>query len=230
MDEFERQLQRRLEVLSEAVPLRAARATARPVARRSSPVGRGWSPGLGGLAALGLLLLVGITTGLLFMGGGISGVLQSVGGPLATPLPGMIGTGGDGGYWDTPCADIQHCPSPVPTIDPAVAPQAVAVSVPSLEIPIDRMGHYSIPVGTAVLANGILREARMTLEENIRTDIELEPSVLRLVLIGEAGTPLTNAYEQGWRPGTEKVDVRIEFDVVSLDAPTSITVTDILVR
>ncbi len=229
MDEFDTQLQRRLGALSDAVPVTAAPASGRRADVRSTS-GRQGSPGLATYVLMGLLGLAVSISALLFLGGGISGVLQSVGGPLATYPPGMIGTGGDGGYWDTPCADIRHCPSPVPTIDPAVAPQAVAVSVPSLEIPIDRMGHYSIAVGTAVLANGILREASMTLEENIRTDSELEPSALRLVLIGEDGTPLTNAYEHGWRPGTEKVDVRIEFDVVSLDAPTSITLTDIVVR
>jgi hypothetical protein len=177
-----------------------------------------------------LLVVVCLLWAMAWMSSSLSAMLDVRSMPIPPPPSGLIGTGGDGGYWDTPCSDIRGCPSPVPAVDPGDAALAVPLRVASLEIPVDHAGHYAIPVGTAMLPNGILTDASMALADNIRMDLHLEPSVLDLVLTGEDGERLTNVYEQGWRPGTEKVDVRIEFDVVSLDAPTSITVTDIVVR
>jgi hypothetical protein len=230
MDEMDLQLQRRLEALSDAVPVPAAHAPGRTADGHRSMAGRRWSPGLGWLAALGLLLVVG-GWGLLALGGEVSGILSTVGGPIGYP-DGYIGTGdADAGYWDTPCGtDGLHCPSPVPTIDPAVSAQGRPLEVASASVTVDHAGHYSIPLGTAILPNGVLTDATFTITEPVQPTIELEPSEVYLVVTGDDGNELLSVYEQGWRPGVEQVTASLEFDVASVDAATTLEFTGIVVR
>lgn len=39
-----------------------------------------------------------------------------------------------------------------------------------------------------------------------------------------------NAYDHGWRAGTERVHVRLVFSVESFEPGTTLTITDVVVR
>jgi hypothetical protein len=231
MDELDMVLRGRLEALADAVPVRTRSA---PVRARMAPVragrrrdhARAWYRYAPELALVALLLLTVSGVGLLFMGGSIEGRLGPVG-----PLPGIrASVPGDG---DVPCSEDGegvHCASPVPTIDPAVAPDGVALSVPSVIVQVDHLGAYSIPLGTAVLPNGVLTEAAMTVVDPDRTDLKLRDGDVRLLVLGEDGRRFGNTYTNGWHPGTEEVTVSLEFTVTKLDGPTTLDLMDIVVR
>jgi hypothetical protein len=89
MDELDLQLQRRLEALSDAVPVPpgAVAIPGRRAGNGSSTRGRGWSAGLTTYALIGLLLLVVSVTAMLLLGGQISGILNTVGAPIGEPSP-----------------------------------------------------------------------------------------------------------------------------------------------
>ncbi|MEO5964308.1 MAG: hypothetical protein ABIR11_02490 [Candidatus Limnocylindrales bacterium] len=137
------------------------------------------------------------------------------------------------GYTDIPCAGEapDGCASPVPTIDPAVAPDASPLRIATLDIPLDHVGHYEIPVGMAVLPNGVLTEGSFGLA-NPHQDgfILLSEGAMSLVVAGPDGQPIWNVYEQGWREGTETVDVTLVFDVESTEPGRVLQVRDVVVR
>jgi hypothetical protein len=136
------------------------------------------------------------------------------------------------GYTDIPCSGDppDGCASPVPTIDPAVAKDAKSLTIATRDVPLDHVGHYDIPLGTAVLPNGVLTEGSFALADDAQTDYLLTDSVVRLEVTGPDGKAIFNVYEQGWRPGTETVDVHLVFDVESLDSPATLGVRDVVVR
>ncbi len=138
------------------------------------------------------------------------------------------------GYHDVPCAGEapeNPCASPVATADPSAVRSAVPLEVPRLEIPIDHTGEYVIPVGEAVLPNGILTEATFGVEDESPTDLLVAPEGVYLEVTSlEGGPPFVNAYDHGWRPGTERVRVDLRFTVESFDPGAVLVVTTIVVR
>ena len=80
-----------------------------------------------------------------------------------------------------------------------------------------------------MLPNGILSEATATLPDDVRTDV-LIPEWIMLEVIGNDGLPLRNIYEHGWRPGTERVHVRLVFTVESFEPGASLEITNVVVR
>jgi hypothetical protein len=86
MDAFDRELRDRLEALSDAVPVTVAPASGRRADVRST-AGRRGSPGLATYALMGLLVLAVTVSALLFLGGQISGILNTVGAPIGEPSP-----------------------------------------------------------------------------------------------------------------------------------------------
>jgi hypothetical protein len=226
MDELDLRLRGRLEALAAAVPMGGTPAPE----PRAVPVHRP-SPGLREFAALLAILGVISFASLLFTGGSISGVLGPIGGRieipegsiyLALPKDGDIACPGSG---DEPCLV-----SPVPTIDPATAAEGVALRVPSLAVRVDHAGAYSVLVGTAALPNGVLTQADATLLDDVRPELRLRRDLVRLVILGEDGKARGNMWTDGWHPGLEHVEVRLEFQVASLDQPTTLEFTDIVVR
>ena len=138
------------------------------------------------------------------------------------------------GYHDVPCAGEapeNPCASPVPTADPSAVRSAVPLEVPRLEIPIDHTGEYVIPVAEAVLSNGILTEASFGLEDESPTDLIVAPEGVHLEVTSlDGGRPFVNAYDHGWRPGTERVQAELRFTVESFEPGAKLVVTTIVVR
>lgn len=136
------------------------------------------------------------------------------------------------GYGDIPCAGEppDGCASPVPTIDPATLEDAKPLEIASLDVPLDHVGHYDLPLGSAVLPNGILTDGSFALADDAQTGFLLTDGVVTLVVAGPDGKPIWNVYEQGWRPGTETVDAHLVFDVESYQPGAVLRVRDVAVR
>jgi hypothetical protein len=104
MDEFDRELHDRLEALSDSVPLASSGSNGQDVrmvaghrwqiasasqpepGSRGTPRGPGLNKGLGVALVLVVLMAASIAS-LLFLGGQISGILNTVGAPIAEPSP-----------------------------------------------------------------------------------------------------------------------------------------------
>lgn len=136
------------------------------------------------------------------------------------------------GYGDVPCAGElpDGCASPVPTMHPAAASDGQPLRIAALDVPLDHVGVYSIPLGNAALPNGVLSETTFALVDARQTNFVLEDGVVRLVVAGPDGRPIWNVYEQGWREATETVDVRLELEVRSAEPGAVLQVRDVVVR
>jgi hypothetical protein len=130
-----------------------------------------------------------------------------------------------GGYRDTP-GDA----TPLPAIDPAAQAAARPFHLAELVVKLDHVGHYDIPLGTAVLPNGILTEATIESatvapdttyfgERGVRLDVQPEPG----------RPPFDNYYARGWHEGTETVAISLQFDLPEVIAGGMLTVKGIVV-
>ncbi len=168
---------------------------------------------------------------LLFFGGRIEAIFPPVGPAIDPPGSIYLALPMDS---DIACPeeDPEDCavPTPIPTIDPASAADAQALIVPAVSIAIDRVGTHVVPLGTAVLANGVLTQADARLASEMRPDLETKHHAVALRIIGEDGGYRGNKWSDGWHPGTETVEVRLEFEVLRLDAPTTLLLEDVVVR
>jgi hypothetical protein len=133
---------------------------------------------------------------------------------------------------DIPCPGEppDGCATPVPTIDPATLAGAMALEVSDFEIPLPRVGHYDVLLGTAILPNGVLSQADYGLVESHQAGFLLEGSVVRLVVRDPSGHELGNVYTTRWTAGVVEVTVSLVFDVVEVDPGTSLHVRDVSVR
>lgn len=136
-------------------------------------------------------------------------------------------------YHDIPCTGeaTDSCATPVPTIETAAAAAAVPLNVAAIEIPIDHVGPYSIPVGQAVLPNGILSAAEFGLVDDAPTDILLGPEGMFLEITSlDGGQAFKNVYERGWHAGTERIEATLTFTVEWFEAGAVLHVKDVRVR
>ena len=152
---------------------------------------------------------------------------------LCTEMPRIVVGSPMGGYHDVPCgpepAPEGVCATPPPPIAPAAAEKSRALRVRSLDVAIDHVGTYSIDIGAAILPNGVLSEASASLADPYRNDV-LIPEGIQLQVVGEDGDPIVNAYQHVWHRGVERVTVRLVFTVEALDRPTTLELTDVVVR
>ena len=151
---------------------------------------------------------------------------------LCTERPRIWTTTSTNGYTDVPCeTENGPCATPLPTIDPAAAAAAVPLEVDALDIVIDHVGAYSIPVGEAVLPNGILSEVQFELADDMPSTVLLNPGFVHLEVTSLDGGPrFDNIYQHGWHEGTERVQVTLTFTVEWLDADTTLQLTNIRVH
>jgi len=137
------------------------------------------------------------------------------------------------GYRDVPCSgeDAEVCATPVPTARPDAIAAAVPLRVEGLAVPIDRVGAHEVVVGDAVLPNGILGEATLDIAPSAPSRLVIAPdgAVLGVQSL-EGGPPFDNAYEHGWRSGTERVRVTLSFTVEEFGPGATLDVQRIVVR
>jgi hypothetical protein len=104
--------------------------------------------------------------------------------------------------------------------------------VARLDIPIDHTGRYGVPIGEARLPNGILTDADLALVESWPAGVSILDGGVGLEIrsLDDGGAPIRNIYEHGWRPGTERVQAVLVFDVAHFDPGATLGVKDVVVR
>jgi hypothetical protein len=138
------------------------------------------------------------------------------------------------GYWDVPCAGEAPagCATPIPVPTGAAATAGRELRIDTIEVPVGAVGHREVDLGTAVLVNGIVQEARFSIADQTQTGFLLDPGVVRMELRSTlpGRPPFDNAYSRGTFNGPEEVRVLLVFDVAETGPDTVIHVTDVLVR
>ena len=142
------------------------------------------------------------------------------------------------GYHDITCGgedaggNPTDCATPLPSIDPTVSVVARQLKVAVRDIPIDHDGHYDIRIGTAGIANGILRTASFSITQPALDVLILDEDgvVMQIRPIDPTHRPFQNSYEHGWYPGIEEADVFLDFDVVGHAPGATLEVRDLIVQ
>jgi hypothetical protein len=133
----------------------------------------------------------------------------------------------NGGYHDFPEGS-----TPLPSLTPASVDQASPVSVDSMSIPIDREGHWVVPLGEGSLPNGIWSTGSLDLADPWPHDVGLRDGQVALELrsLEEGGKPFENYYVHGWRPGLERVRAVLVFDVLWFKPGARLELRNIIVK
>ena len=134
-----------------------------------------------------------------------------------------------GGYYDGTEAELL---GGRPSIAPDALADAMALSVARLDIPIDHIGRYEVPVGEARLPNGILTAADFALVDDWPTGVSIISGgvILEIRSLDEGGKPIRNIYEHGWHPGSEQVEAVLVFNVAHFDPGATLGIKDVVVR
>lgn len=139
-----------------------------------------------------------------------------------------------GGYRDVPCAGEapDGCATPLPTAEPAAQNAARPLTIASRDILIDRVGRFEIPLGQAILPNGILTEARFSLRDPLTQAVSIGEGGVWLDVrpVDPGAPPFDNYYMRGWHEGIETVDAVLVFEVVSFEPDAMLELRDIDVR
>ncbi|MEA2653773.1 MAG: hypothetical protein QOI37_1000 [Chloroflexota bacterium] len=138
------------------------------------------------------------------------------------------------GYTDVPCtgeAPENPCASPVPSPDASALAAARALEVSRLEIPIDHVGNYRVPVGEARLPNGLLSEAAFGLSNDSPTNFLVSSDGVFLQIVSlDGGLPFENIYAHAWHKGVERVSATLTFTVETFDPGAVLEVTNLTVH
>jgi len=138
------------------------------------------------------------------------------------------------GYRDIPCAGEppDGCATPLPTLQPSAAKASRPIAIEARDVAIDHVGHYEIPLGQAVLPNGILTEARFSLRDPLTQALSVGDAgvLLDVRSVDPGAPPFENYYMRGWHEGTETVEAVVIFDVLSFEPGALLELRDILVR
>lgn len=143
--------------------------------------------------------------------------------------------GEGGGYKDVPCPDgspPHSCGTPLPTLQAAAAAAARPLSIARFAIPIDHLGAYEVSLGEASLANGVATLASFAFMNDWPLDVSLEGGVAQIGLrsLEPDGKPFQNYYDHGWRPGVERVEAVLVFDVLWFEKGAVLGLRDVVVR
>lgn len=160
------------------------------------------------------------------------------GGPACTDDPRLearssIDAGG--GYHDVPCPDGQPpetCGTPLPPYEGAAVKAARPLSIDRLEIPIDHVGSYKVSLGEASLPNGVATSASFAFVDTWPLDLSLDGGAAQIGLrsLEPDGKPFQNYYEHGWRPGVERAEAVLAFDVLWFRPGATLAIRDITVH
>jgi hypothetical protein len=158
-------------------------------------------------------------------------------GPACTDEPGLEARSSieGGGYHDVPCPDgspPHTCGTPLPSMQPAAVAGARPLSVARFEIPIDHRGPYVVPLGEVLLPNGVATGASFEFADRWPLDVSLGQGVAQINLrsLEPDGKPFQNYFDHGWRPGVERVEAVLAFDVLWFKPGAVLAIRDIVVE
>jgi hypothetical protein len=130
-----------------------------------------------------------------------------------------------GGYHDVPEGS-----TPVPTLDPVAVRAGRPLRIDELEIPITRTGVQEVPIGDALVPNGVLRQAVFTLADDWPEDVTILEGGVRLEIRGEDGAVIWNVYDHGWRTGPERVEAFLVFKVSRFEPGATLGIRNVFVK
>jgi hypothetical protein len=138
------------------------------------------------------------------------------------------------GYWDVPCAGEapDACATPIPKPTGVAAAAGRELKIDAIAVLVGSVGHREVEIGRAILADGIVQEARFSVADQTQVGFLLDPGLVRMELRSTVPgrPPFDNAYNRGSFKGPEEVRVVLVFDVSETGQDAVIHVTDVLVR
>jgi hypothetical protein len=137
------------------------------------------------------------------------------------------------GYRDVPCLGEAPggCATPLPAIEPSAAAAARGLELSAVDVGIDHLGDFAVPLGQAVLPNGVLSDAVYGLADERPSNVLVSPDGLFLEIRSlDGGPPFRNAYERGWHPRPETVEAVLRFTIEWFEPGAILQVRDIRVR
>lgn len=132
------------------------------------------------------------------------------------------------GYRDVPCCDA----TAGPTADPAAIAASRPLRIDRVDIPIDRTGTYEVPIGRGSLPNGILTDASFTPADAWPADVVILSGWVFLDVrsLEPDGEPFDNYYLHDWRPGVERFEAVLVFEVARFTPGAVLAIEDVVVR
>jgi hypothetical protein len=132
------------------------------------------------------------------------------------------------GYRDVPCC----ASTPVPTADPDAVRASEALRLDRVEIPIGHAGAYEVVLGSGSLPNGILTDASFVPADPWPADVVVPSGEVFLDIrsLEPDGQPFANAYDHGWRPGVERFQAVLLFEVSRFTPGAVLIIEDVVVR
>ncbi len=105
-------------------------------------------------------------------------------------------------------------------------------SGPVASPPIDHLGAYEVSLGEASLANGIASMASFEFVDDWPLDVSLKDGVAQIGLrsLEPDGKPFQNYFTHGWRPGAERVEAVLVFQVLRFEKGAALGIRDVVVR
>ena len=137
---------------------------------------------------------------------------------------------------DTPCPGTEPCgpDNPPSKLPPGPRPASIAASsplrVPSVDVPLDHVGHYEVPVGTASVPDGVMSERSASLADTRPTTFWIDDGVTIDVRSDIAGRPPVDMYYRDRFDGPEPVHIYLVFDVVEVHPGAVLQVRNLVVR
>jgi hypothetical protein len=117
-------------------------------------------------------------------------------------------------------------------LQPAAVAGARPLTVARFEIPIDHLGTYEVPLGEVLLPNGIATAASFEFADPWPLDVSLREGVAQIDLrsLEPDGKPFQNYFDHGWRPGVERAEAVLSFDVLWFKKGAILDIHDVMVR
>jgi hypothetical protein len=137
----------------------------------------------------------------------------------------------DGLDRDVPCAGEPPagCATVPPTPPPGALELGEALEIPSVTIPIDRLGEYRVELGSAVLPDGHLSERSLTVRDRGPDNYWIDFLILAVESEVPGREPVGSIYREPF-DGPEPVSVSVVFEVTELFEEDVLVLDDILVR
>jgi len=134
---------------------------------------------------------------------------------------------------DVPCAGDTDpptgCATEPPTPRPEIRAQARPLRVPVLDIPLDHLGSYRIPVGEAGLPDGAFTGSSASLVDERPTNFWIRDADLVIEPVDPTRPPISSIFRDPF-DGVEQVRVSLEFNVTELSPGAILQVRDIVVE
>jgi hypothetical protein len=148
-------------------------------------------------------------------------------GPACSEEPRLESRSAIGGYTDVPAGS-----TPLPTVAPAARKSASTLVIETVTIPIEKEGEYEVVVGEGALPNGVWTIGSFDFAEPWPDDVALREGVATLELrsLEPDGKAFDNYYLHGWRPGVERFEAVLLFEVLWFEPGAELAIQNVVVR